>query len=118
MKKLTTLKVVRLVLFTILVTGAGLSCEKPTTCTAVINVIDQTTKLPVSGCNVVLNSTVTNAVVSGNGYTNSSGSATFTFQLPAIFNVYCNNANPPKSGNGIIQLQVGQTVTQTIYVTP
>ena len=118
MKKLTTLKFLRYALFALVFAGVSISCQKPTTCTVVVNVIDQNTKQPVPGCSVVLNSTVTNAVVSGSGYTNSSGSVTFTFQLPAIFNIYCNLTNPPKSGTGIVQLQPGQTVTSTVYVTP
>lgn len=118
MKKLTILKFKHLVFGALVIAAVGFSCKKPTTCTVVVNVIDHTTSLPVGGCNVQLNSTIHNAVVSGNGYTNSSGSVTFTFQLPAIFNVNCTLTNPPKSGSGIVQLQPGQTVTTTVYVSP
>jgi len=93
------------------------SCKKQSTsCTADITVIDSASG-PVSGATVKLYAP--HGQVGATGTTNSSGNVSFTFSLPAIFNISATDVVRPNDtlkGSGIIQLQVGQTASTTVTV--
>lgn len=105
-------------LFAIL--GSQTACQKQSTnCTAVITV-DSAGKIPIPGTTVKLFAPHGNlAEAQATGTTNAAGSVSFTFSLPAIFNVVAAKALAPNDtlhGTGIVQLQVGQTASTTITI--
>jgi hypothetical protein len=119
MKKIFTISCFSLSFLTLFaILGSQTSCQKQTTnCTAVV-IIDSTGGNDVSHAFVKLYAP--HGQVEASGYTNSAGKITFTFGLPAIFNVastYCAaGATDTIHGTGIIELQIGQTVTTTVTV--
>ncbi len=121
MKKIITISCFSLpflALFAIL--GSQTACQKETTnCTAVIT-IDSAGNLPVAGALVKLYPPKGNlSEAEASGTTNAAGSVTFTFSLPAILNVAAfevRSVNDTLKGSGVIQLQIGQTVSSTVYV--
>lgn len=128
MKKLITIGCF-LVTFLFLLTlgGGNVSCNKPTNCKVVITVIDTAGGLqtPVSNATVKLacQACPTNSAgnISGTGTTNGSGVVNFDFQLPAIFDISVTGTVTTPfpgtvTGSGLVQLQIGETVSQTVYV--
>lgn len=118
MKKIITLSCFCLsfiALFFIL--GTQTACQKQNTnCTCVIAVKD-------SNSNAVNAATVKlyapHAQNGATGTTDGAGEVTFTFALPAIYNVAVTKALGPNDtlhGSGEIQLQIGQTESTTITV--
>lgn len=99
------------------ITGSQTACQKQSTdCPCVITVKDSNSNL-VSGATVKL--FAPHGQVEGNGTTNSAGVVNFNFALPAIFNIVAAKAlaaNDTLHGSGIIQLQIGQTVSQVVTV--
>jgi uncharacterized protein YfaS (alpha-2-macroglobulin family) len=97
--------------------GTQTACQKEATnCTAVITVKDSNAN-PVSSVNVKLYAP--HGQVEQTGTTNAAGDVTFTFTLPAIFNVAAAKGlslNDTLKGSGIIQLEVGQTESTTVIV--
>jgi hypothetical protein len=104
------------VLMLFLLCTTSTSCSKQnTTCTAVITVQDSAG--PVSGATVKLYAP--NSTAGGTGYTASNGQVNFSFSLPAIYNISAIKAiglNDTLKGSGIIQLQVGSSVSTTVLV--
>ena len=117
MKKVITFGFPCAILLAFLFVESTVSCKKPTDCTAVVTVLDSTTHAAVPGADVKLYANITPpGQIQGEGRTDGSGSIKFVFQLPAIFDVLA--TTPTQKGTGIIQLQIGQTVTYTVYVAP
>jgi hypothetical protein len=121
MKKIITISCFSLSLLAFIsIIGSQTACKKDSTnCTCVINVKD-TNNYPVSGASVKLfapHGTLAEAQASGT--TNSAGSVSFNFSLPAIFTVIAAkalSANDTIHGSGIIQLQIGQSVSTNVTV--
>ena len=98
-----------------IVVGTQTACQKENTnCVAVITVKD-------TNANAVSNVTVKlyapHGQVQQSGTTNAAGDVTFTFALPAIFNIAAAkglSTNDTLKGSGIIQLEVGQTESTTV----
>lgn len=94
------------------------SCHKENTnCTAVVTVLDSAGVTPISNCNILLYAP--HGQVTGNGITNAAGTVSFTFALPAIFNIKATKGLAQLDtleGSGIIQLQIGSTVSATVNV--
>ena len=88
------------------------SCSKNTSCVANITVLD-TNGLPAGGAVVKLYANINPpGQVIAYGNTDAAGNVSFTFQLPAIFDILA--AKGTKTGTGLIQLQVGGTVSATV----
>jgi len=118
MKKIITFSCFSLsVVALISILGTQSSCHKETTdCPCVITVKD-TNSNPIAGASVKLYAP--HGQVEGNGVTNLAGNISFDFTLPAIFNVAVTKGlalNDTLKGTGIIQLQIGQSVSTTITV--
>jgi hypothetical protein len=118
MKKIITTSCLSLSFFALFaILGSQTSCQKETTnCTAVVTVKDSNSN-PVADAAVKLYAP--HGQVQGNGHTNASGTVSFTFTLPAIFNIaatYAIGPNDTLKGSGIIQLQIGQTVSSSVTV--
>ena len=100
------------------VSGTFSSCDKQNTnCVAVITVNNLYTQSPVAGATVKLYAP--HAQVQAIGTTNAAGTVSFTFTLPAIFNISAAKDSIPGDtlkGSGIIQLQIGSTVSATVSV--
>lgn len=100
-----------------LIVGTQSACQKQNTnCTCVITVHDSAAN-PVS--NVTVKLYAPHAQVTQIGTTNASGDATFTFTLPAIFNITAAkglSTNDTLKGTGIIELQIGQTANTTVTI--
>jgi hypothetical protein len=128
MKKLITLGCfLGTFLLLLLLGGSNVSCNKPTDCKVVITVIDTAGGLqtPVANATVKLSCQAcpTNSAgnISGTGTTNGSGVVDFDFQLPAIFDIAATGTVTVPipgtvTGSGLVQLQIGETVSQTVYV--
>jgi hypothetical protein len=92
------------------------SCVKNQTCTAVIIITDSVTGGPKAGYSIDLTYNITSPNRTNNyGTTDGTGTCTFTFPNPAIYDVL---VSPTKGGSptfdvGIIKLVQGQSVTQT-----
>ena len=119
MKKIITVGSFLVTFFVLfIVCGTQSSCHKENTnCTAVVTVVDSAGTTPISGCAVKLYAP--HGQVEGNGVTNASGTVSFTFTLPAIFNIKATKGiaqNDTLKGSGIIQLQIGSTVSATVNV--
>jgi hypothetical protein len=119
MKKIITISSFSLsFLALIAITGSQTACHKDsTTCTAVITVKDSNSNA-ISGATVKLFAPHTTlAEAEATGTTNASGSVSFTFSLPAILNIEASKAlaaNDTLKGSGIIQLQIGQSVSAAV----
>lgn len=100
------------------------SCKKNTDCTAIISVIDGNTNMPIPSCSVAVHPTQgTNTLtIQGQvGITDGSGSASFTFKLPAILSIDVGAPPPPTTYTvssctqcGLVKLEIGKTVNKTI----
>jgi hypothetical protein len=121
MKKIITISCFSLPFFALFaILGSQTACQKQTTnCTAVIT-IDSAGGLPVSGATVKLYPPKGNlAEAEATGTTNSAGTVTFTFSLPAILNVAATkelSVSDTLHGSGVIQLQIGQTESTTVTI--
>ena len=119
MKKIITVGSFFVTFFVLfIVCGTQSSCHKENTnCTAVVTVLDSAGANPISGCAVKLYAP--HGQVQGNGTTNAAGTVSFTFTLPAIFNISATKGLgqlDTLKGSGIIQLQIGSTVSATVNV--
>lgn len=100
------------------------SCKKKTDCVANI-VCNDSTGVGVSGAQVFLfanvktpqQGTVT-ADIRATGITDGSGRVSFTFKLPAIFNVTASKAvgSATLDGAQIIKLEEGKTVEKIVVI--
>lgn len=104
----------------------GTSCQKETDCIASVKCVDSV-GTAVSGASVILYAQVKDpndpkgttsytADVKASGTTDGSGNVSFTFKLPAIFDVKASKVIGTKtySGNSIIKLEEGATVEKTV----
>lgn len=121
MKKIITLSCFSTVALCLILLGGGsVSCNKPTDCKVIITVLDSN-NAPVSGATVKLYSSNPPGQVQSSGTTDGSGNVDFNFKLPAIFDVDASKTvtvpvTKTMVGTGIIQLQIGQTVTTTVNI--
>lgn len=101
----------------LLLGGSNISCNKPTDCKVIVTVQDSAGS-PVSGATVKLYSSNPPGQIEGTTTTDGSGNADFTFKLPAIFDIAATKTTTSgtKTGTGIIQLQIGQTVQATVTI--
>ena len=118
MKKIISLSSFCLTLLALVsVFGAQTACKKQdTTCTAVVYVRDSVNN-PVQGAAVKLYAP--NSTAGSKGTTGRTGSVTFTFSLPAIFYISASKgiaANDTLKGTGLIQLQIGESVSGTVTI--
>lgn len=100
------------------------ACDKDTNCYVEVTVIDETTKLPVSGVFVKID--IDSSYINAQGYTDASGNFSTVFSAPAIFNVsakyetgYDDTYTPDvfycyRKGNNTIRLKEGETVKTTV----
>jgi hypothetical protein len=125
MKKIITFSLPCVILYICLLGGSNVSCNKPSDCKVIVTVLDSGSNAPVVGATVKLYANINPpGQIQGVATTDGSGNANFDFQLPAIFDVQVTKAVTPKSphnfttlsGTGLVQLQVGGTVTSTITV--
>ncbi len=118
MKKIITISCFSLsVLAFISIIGSQTACKKDSTNCACVITVKDTNNYPVSGATVKL--FAPHGQVEGNGTTNSAGTVNFNFSLPAIFNIAAAKAlaaNDTLHGSGIIQLQIGQSVSTSVTV--
>ncbi len=98
----------------------SISCQKKTDCVAQVIVHDSTGHV-VKGATVNLFAEVKTAVggtvtadLKAAGNTDGGGQVSFTFQLPAIYNIMASYGT--YTASSIIKLEVGQTVSQTVVV--
>ena len=121
MKKIITLSCFSLsVVALVCILGTQTSCHKDTTdCPCVITVKD-TNSAAVAGATVKLFAPHgTWSQAEGTAITNSAGNVNFDFTLPAIFNIVVTKGlalNDTLKGSGIIQLQIGQSVSATVTI--
>ena len=96
------------------------SCVKNQDCTAVLTIIDSCCGKPHAAYTIALKYNInttgkTNTVATLN--TDGTGTATFTFKNPAIYDVDVTQTFAPGAGTaftvGIIKLQQGSSVAQT-----
>lgn len=118
MKKIITLSCFCLPFVVLLfIMGTQSACQKQNTnCTCVITV-ENANALPVSNATVRLYAP--HAQNGAIGTTNAAGDVTFTFTLPAIYNITATEAIAPNDtlkGTGIIQLEIGQTESTTVII--
>ena len=113
MKKIITFSCFSVGLAFLIILGWGQSsCSKNTTCVANITVLD-TNGLPAAGATVKLYANINPpGQVQAMGNTDAAGNVSFTFQLPAIFDISASKGS--HTGTGLIQLQVGGTVSATV----
>ena len=113
------------ILYIFLLGGSNVSCNKPSDCKVIVSVLDSGSNAGVSGATVKLYANINPpGQIQGVATTDGSGNANFDFQLPAIFDVEVTKTLTPKPphnftklyGSGLVQLQVGGTVTSTITV--
>lgn len=118
MKKIITLSCFSgIFLSMLLLGGSNISCNKPTDCKVIVTVLDSASS-PVAGATVKLYSSNPPGQIEGTGTTDGSGNADFTFKLPAIFDIAASKVtlSGTKTGTGIVQLQIGQTVQATVNI--
>jgi len=113
MKKIITFSCFSIGLAFLIVMGwSQSSCSKNTNCVANITVLD-TNGLPANAAVVKLYANINPpGQVIAYGTTDAAGNVSFTFQQPAIFDILA--AKGTHTGTGLIQLQVGGTVTATV----
>ncbi len=118
MKKIITLSCFSLSFLTLFcIVGSQSACQKANTnCGADITVKDGSNN-PVVGATVKLYAP--NSTAGATGVTGKSGTVSFSFSLPAIFDISATDAassTDTLKGTGLIQLQIGQTVNSTVTV--
>ncbi|MBI3502172.1 MAG: hypothetical protein HY063_10280 [Bacteroidetes bacterium] len=98
------------------------SCKKNKDCDVVINIVNGTTSVPVPGATIHMYPPPgTNGnlqIQDQTGATDASGTANFTFKLPAILQA---DVTPPavlglNSGGGLVKLEAGHQVSKTIKI--
>ena len=92
------------------------SCQKDTTCKAIITVKD-TLGVPVGSVNLRLYSPTTKPGYTGieqTGVTDASGKASFEFKLEATYSIDASAAG--LSGTNTISLKPGETVEKTVVI--
>src|SRR5690606_2635111 len=100
------------------------SCKKETDCIANIKCINDSTGLAASGAAVQLyaivkdGTTTYTADVKAQGTTDGSGFISFKFKLPAILDVTATTSLGGRtfSGHGIVKLEEGKTVEETVHL--
>ncbi|RME18383.1 MAG: hypothetical protein D6799_02970 [Bacteroidetes bacterium] len=99
------------------------SCNKKTECKVNVKCVDASTGTGVSGANVKLYAPVktagggtVEADVKAEGTTDSYGVVSFTFKLPAIFNIKAQKTSDSLIGTGIVTLEEGKTVETTVQM--
>jgi hypothetical protein len=93
-----------------------IGCAKNTDCKATVTCHDQN-GAPVANAKVFLYAEVKPNVkgdIKAEGITDANGKVSFIFKLPAIFDV--NAQVNSKEGKGIIKLEEGKTVEETVIV--
>lgn len=115
MKKLITLTSFSLtILLFVLLGSTQVACHKNTDCTCDVKVVDST-GAPVPGATVKLYANINPpGQVQATGSTDGNGEAYFTFKLPAIFDIVATRYS--MTGTGLIQLQIGGNVSQTVII--
>lgn len=98
------------------------SCEKETKCIALIKCTDST-GIALANADVLLFALVKNSAgvtytadIKANGFSDANGDVSFTFKLPAIYDIKATLESNSQSliGNGIIKLEEGKTIQKTI----
>jgi len=99
------------------------SCNKDKTCKVNVKCVNANSGAGVEGANVKLYAPVKTASggtvvadVKAEGTTNSDGVVSFTFKLPAIFNIQAIKASDSLVGTGIVTLEEGKTVDATVQM--
>ena len=93
-----------------------MACQKNTDCKATVTCKDQN-GAPVANAKVLLYAEIKPNVrgdIKAEGVTDAEGKTSFIFKLPAIFDV--NAQVNSKEGKGIIKLEEGKTVEETVVV--
>lgn len=102
----------------------GTSCIKNTDCKATVICVD-TSGLAVSNARVLLYATVktsnngtVQADVKADGTTDSQGQVSFTFKLPAIYDIRATQVVGTKTlvGTGIIKLEEGKGTSKNVTI--
>lgn len=100
-----------------------LSCNKDTTCKVNVKCVDASTGGAVSSANVKLYANVktpsggtVQADVKAEGTTDGNGMVSFTFKLPAIFNITATKTSDSLIGNSMVTLEEGKTVDATVQM--
>jgi hypothetical protein len=94
------------------------SCHRNQDCTAVINVIDDSTSAPVAGATVHMYPPPSSANLSiqdQTSTTDGSGSVSFTFKLPAILQADV-KGGIKGNGSALVKTEAGKQVSKTIKV--
>lgn len=91
------------------------SCDKDTNCYLDVLVVDEATRTPISGVNIVINQT--GGSVYDEGITGENGIYSTHFSAPAV--LYINASLPmpnegERRGNGAVRLVEGEVKTVTI----
>lgn len=89
------------------------SCKKDTDCTAVITVVDTTGGSPVPGATIRVYSEL-GTLQEQTLTADSRGTATFVFKYQAILDIEATHPDYPSPAKGIIKLEPGETVNQTV----
>jgi len=99
------------------------SCNKNTTCKVNVKCVNAKSGAPVSGADVKLYAPVKTASggtveadVKATGTTDANGIVSFTFKLPAIFNIKAVKASDSLVGTGMVTLEEGKTVEATVQM--
>jgi len=116
---ITTIALLGVICFT------NTSCDKKTDCIGKVICVDSLGGL-MSGANVQLFADVKTATggtvtadLRANGVTDASGQVSFTFKLPAIYDVRCSKPGAGgylMTGASIIKLEIGQETDKTVVV--
>lgn len=104
----------------IIVSSVLVSCQKNTDCKATVKCIDDN-GAALKNTNVLLYAQVKpnlSADVKATGTTDSDGIVTFTFKLPAIFDIKATSSVDTKtlSGTGMIRLEEGKGAEKTVIL--
>ncbi len=113
--------IVVIVLVGFIFLGLNISCDKNKTCKVNVKCVYNSSGTPVNAANVALyapiktpsGSTIT-ADVQASGTTDGSGMVSFTFKLPAIFNVKA--TKDTLVGTSMATLEEGKTIDVTVYI--
>ena len=103
-----------------LMIGLGTSCQKNTDCKLIVTTVDTANNpLPAAAIKLFANvKTPAGTTVEGDlkaeGVSGSDGKSTYTFKLPAIFDVKATLSG--KTGVGIVKLEEGKTVEKKIII--
>lgn len=100
-----------------------ISCNKNTDCKVNVKCVNSSTGAAVSGANVKLFANVKTASggtvqadVKAEGTTDSYGVVSFTFKLPAIFNIQATKTSDSLIGTALVTLEEGKTVESTVQM--